>query len=125
MAENAIEWISGNGMATVTFSQIKHKNKLMKLKEKHPDEVEIIAGPENNEGYVYAHIPASWIRIVPPHKSMRVWTEEEKQALRDRLKLMREKRKENLQKGIATEQEQEVIEELEETLGLSEMGDET
>lgn len=67
--ENAIEFLAGQEVATVTFSQAKYANKIRALAEKYPDEVQIIADGPENCGYLYAHIPTSWIRIKPLSKA--------------------------------------------------------
>ena len=38
------------------------------LKEKYPDEVRIIAEPENNDGCIYCELPTEWFSIRPPRK---------------------------------------------------------
>ena len=79
--ENAIEWLEGSKTMTVTISNRKIANRIRKLKEQHPDEVEIIAdGPENG-GYLYARIPAGWIFLGPRPK--RELTDEQLEALRE------------------------------------------
>lgn len=77
--ENAIEFLTGYQKATVTFSQPRFINRIRKLKEEHPLELDIIAdGPENG-GYLTANIPVDWIKIVPK----RVMSEEEKNRRRE------------------------------------------
>ena len=79
--ENAIEWLEGSKTMTVTISNRKIANRIRKLKEQHPDEVEIVAdGPENG-GYLYAHIPTEWLKIRPK----RELTEEERKVLTERI----------------------------------------
>lgn len=63
MKENAIEWITNEHTATVTFSQPKYINAVMKLAENDPDAVEIIEQPDNNNGYLVAHIRLNRVRI--------------------------------------------------------------
>lgn len=43
-------------------------NRIMRFKDSHPGEVEIISLPENNDGCFYCKIPAKWMRIAPPVK---------------------------------------------------------
>lgn len=43
-------------------------NRIMRFKDSHPDEIEIISMPENNDGCLYCKIPAKWMRIAPPVK---------------------------------------------------------
>lgn len=52
------------------FSSDERKwiNKVLKLKEKHPDQVIIKAIPDNNDGCIYVELPTNWLRISPPRK---------------------------------------------------------
>ncbi len=81
LKENVIEFISGEKMAAVTFSQGKYINQLRKLAERFPDQVTIDA--ENEEGSVFGHVPAAWLRIRPPRSA--TMSEEEREAVRERL----------------------------------------
>ena len=68
------------------FSSDERKfiTKIRKLKERFPDEVRIIAEPENNDGCIYCELPVNWLKVAPPVK--RVLTEEQRQAIRERFK---------------------------------------
>lgn len=87
--ENAIEWLTGIERATVTFSSRRHITRIRRLAAAHPEAVEIIREPEHNDGYLYARIPASWIRINPP-KEMN-YTEEQREAIGERLKVSKQR----------------------------------
>ena len=65
----------------------KYIRKIHLLKEQHPDEVRIIAEPEENDGCIYCQMPSRWFMIRVPAK--RVLTEEEKQILSERMKRVR------------------------------------
>lgn len=82
--ENAIEWLDGQMTATVTLCSQKLRNKVMRLAEQFPEEVEIRVKPEDNNGTLVAHIPRKWVKISPPPK--REMTEEQREAARVRLK---------------------------------------
>lgn len=62
MRENAIEFITDADMATVTFSQKRYITKVLKLAERDP-KVEILEMPEDNGGYLVAHIPLYTLKI--------------------------------------------------------------
>lgn len=79
--ENCIEWIRGGKVATVTFPKGKFTTKIRKLAESDPDEVQICH--ENMDGSIVAHIPVKYINIRKPTKKN--LTDEQRQALRDRL----------------------------------------
>lgn len=83
LKENAIEFYKGDKRATVSFSQGKYISRIKKLKEKYPDEVEIVA--ENSDGSLYAHIPTKWIKINPPQQI----SEERKIELAERMAKLR------------------------------------
>jgi len=59
--ENVIEWLTGQDRISLTLSQKKHINMVRKLKEKHPDLVDIVA--ENSDGSIYATMPLSALRL--------------------------------------------------------------
>ena len=68
-------------------------NKILKLAKNHPDEVTILARPENNDGCIYAKMPVSYLNIRP--KRISTMTEEQRQAASDRLKKMRQEQNED------------------------------
>lgn len=83
MKENSIEWITNDQTATVTLSQPKYINRVLKLKENDPDSVEIIASPETNNGFLVAHIRLNRVRI----DTKRALSDEERTLLSERAKL--------------------------------------
>lgn len=56
MKENAIEWLTGDQVATVTLSQQKYINRMHRIAEIDPDSVAIIEEPETNGGYLVAKV---------------------------------------------------------------------
>lgn len=86
MAETVFEHLDGNGTWTVSTDERTWKNRLVKLAEQHPDEVECVV--VNRDGSVMFHIPASWVKVKPPRKVE--MTEERRQELADRMRRMRE-----------------------------------
>ena len=85
-AETVLEHLDGNPTFTVSTDERTWKNRLVKLAEQNPAEVECVA--VNRDGSVMYHVPASWVRLRPPVK--RNLTEEQRAALSERLKTMRE-----------------------------------
>lgn len=77
--ENAIEFIKDGERATVSFSQGRFKGRTRKLAAQRPEECQVVA--ENKDGSLCAHIPVSWIRIIPP----RELSEEQKEKSRERM----------------------------------------
>jgi len=71
---------------TAYFSSDERKfiNKVRRLKEQYPEQVRIIAEPEENDGCIYCELPTAWFTIRIPKK--RVLTEEQRQELSDRMK---------------------------------------
>ena len=61
----------------------KWVTKVRKLKERFPDEVRIIAEPEDNDGCIYAELPTEWLRVQPPKKMN--YTDEQKRRMVERL----------------------------------------
>ena len=60
--------------------------KIRNLKKKYPDEVEILAKSETNDGCIYCKLPSQWMKIQPK----RVYSEERKQEMIAQLKRGRE-----------------------------------
>lgn len=93
MNEFVIEWIKGMDYAGVTVpSGTALKSRLLKLSEKNPDDVKIIA--INEDGSVYAHIPINYVKISPPRKV----SDEQKKAAGERFRQMWNDKQKN--KGI-------------------------
>ena len=59
--ENVIEFMRNQKTMTVTFSQKRFVNKVRKMAEKYPDEIQIIE--ENEDGSIMAHMPLSALHI--------------------------------------------------------------
>jgi hypothetical protein len=75
--------------ATITSNEQKWINKIKKLKEQRPEEVDIICLPEDNQGCILVHVPKSWMKLSPPRTVN--YTEEQKEALRERMANARKK----------------------------------
>ena len=85
--ETVVGYTNLDQYATFDSSETKWINKILKLKEKYPDEVEIICMPENNNGSIFAHIPKSWMKVSPPKQVN--YTEEQKAAMAERMRKCR------------------------------------
>ena len=83
--ENAIEWLDSRDKATVTLHGGRLKNRVLRLAEEYPDEVEIRREPDGNGGFLVAKIPVKWVKITPPRKIE--LTDEQKEELRERIKI--------------------------------------
>lgn len=92
--ENAIEWLDGQKMATITLHSMKLRNRVLKLAEQNPGKVKIIARPDDRgqSGYLLAHLPASWIKINPPGKGPTL-SEEQRAVNAERIKAINAARK--------------------------------
>ena len=89
--ETAISYLSVEDCATFHSSETKWINKILKLRESHPDKVKIEYMPEDNGGMILAHIPKSWFKISPPRQ--REMTDEQRKEAAVRLANSRAKRK--------------------------------
>ncbi len=89
--ETCVEYIDVENCATFYSAERKWVNKILKLKESYPDDVDIKEYPENNNGAILAHVPKSWLKISPPRT--REMTDEQREAAAKRLADAREKRK--------------------------------
>lgn len=87
--ETGFEYLIENDYATVWSSERKWINKIIKLQQEHPNNVDIKYYPENNHGTILAHVPKNWLKVSPPRKVN--MTDERKAELAERLKASRQK----------------------------------
>ena len=64
--------------------------RMLKLAEQYPEEVQILAMPETNDGCLYMKCPASWLVIRHPKRVS--LTDEQKAATAERLRASRKRR---------------------------------
>ena len=88
--ETNLEYLNVDNYATFSSSESKWINKIIKLQQSHPNEVQIQYMPENNHGTILAHVPKSWFKISPPRK--REMTDEQRAAAAERMANIRSKR---------------------------------
>ena len=79
LSEDHVLWFSSDERKWIT--------RTLKLAEAHPEEVTIKKRPEENDGCIYATMPASWLKIGSPAK--RDLTDEQRAAIGARLKSSR------------------------------------
>lgn len=91
MNETGFEYLIEDSHATVWSSERKWINKIIKLQQEHPNDVEIKYLPENNDGTILAHVPKNWLKISPPRQVN--MTEERKAQLAEHLKIVRQNKK--------------------------------
>ena len=82
--DDKIMWVSSD--------QQKIINRVRKLREQYPQDVVIICEPQDNDGCIYARMPADWLKISPP--LTRTMTDEQRQAASERMKRMNKAQKE-------------------------------
>lgn len=80
--ENAIEWLTGQNVITLSLTQERMINKVRKLKQKFPKEVKIRT---NEDGSIYAKIPLSYLKLNHAEREVKELTDEEKSEIRKRL----------------------------------------
>lgn len=88
--ENNIEWVTGlkdEAKITLSLSSKRFINKVKRICSEHPEDTKLI---ENDDGTVYAELPLGCLKISYPRKVE--LTEEQKEELRERVKVAREKR---------------------------------
>lgn len=76
-----------NDVCYMSSDERKWINRIQRLAEERPDEVRILASPENNDGCIYATLPAKWVQARPPRVC--TLTDEQKEASAQRLKAYR------------------------------------
>lgn len=77
--DDKVMWVSTDERRMITH--------LLKLAEKHPEEVKIVARPDENDGCLYLKCPASYLKINPPVRQN--LSDEQRVARSERLKSMR------------------------------------
>lgn len=80
--DTGINTIDDDSLYGISTNEKKLVNRIKKLKELRPNEVQITVNPEDNEGIIVARFPKDWLKINPPRKM----TDEEKAACAERLK---------------------------------------
>ena len=85
--ENCIEFLNNQHSITVSFCMQKWINKVKKLKEEHPDDINILA--ENEDGSICAKLPVKYLKLSAPRKV----SDEQRQAASERFKKLREENK--------------------------------
>lgn len=83
--DNNIEWINGSDRATASFHSKRHINRIKRLAEKFPDEVDY---KENADGTIVCHFPIRYVKITRPVE--REMTEEQRQQAAERFAKYRE-----------------------------------
>ncbi len=79
--------------AFFSTDQKKWIDAVYKFREEHPDDIEIIKEPSQNDGCLYAKVPVKYFKLSPPRK--RNMSEEQVEAARERGRMLAEKHKEN------------------------------
>lgn len=87
--ETSIDKIAGEEYLTVYSNEKEIVNKIKELENQYPTEVIIIK--EYEDGTINAHFPSSWFRFVKP-PTKRNYTDEQRQAMSERMKKAREKK---------------------------------
>ena len=84
--ETVFEHEEGRDKVTITAAEAWSINRLRKLAAEYPEEVDIY---ENKDGSLFGHVPAEWMKLVPPPKH----TPEQKAAMAERAKKLAEIRR--------------------------------
>lgn len=90
--DNSLEWYIGDKYASVTASEQKLKNKILKLAKECPNDVRIIC--QNEDGSIFASMPRNWIKVNKPRagrsggnpngaEALAKWREEKKKTKED------------------------------------------
>lgn len=84
--ETNINYMAAEDESIVYTSYLRDLNRFKRLIERFPDNCKVLRQTEES---IIVKIPKKWIKISPP----REMTEEQREACRERLKNMHEKRK--------------------------------
>ena len=66
--ETSIGYCEDNGIAFVSSNEKRWISRIIKYKSQYPDEVTIMALPEDNGNFIYAKVPQKWLALRPPRK---------------------------------------------------------
>ncbi len=88
--ETACGYLSEDHVLWVSSDEPKWKGRLLKLAEEYPEKVTIKRRPEENDGCIYATMPASWLKIAPPKKVN--YSDEQRAAFGERMKKLRKQK---------------------------------
>lgn len=86
LRETSIERVQGDSYCTVYTGEKKFVNKLKKMAEEYPEDVNIIS--EDCLGIV-AHVPYDWFKFISPKRKHNL-TDEQRQAASERMRRARE-----------------------------------
>ena len=89
--ETSWDWYSDESTATMSSNEAVWVRKLTSLAEQYPDDVVIRKAPEDNDGFILVNLPKKWFKIKPPTK--RNMTDEQREALADRMRNVRNRTK--------------------------------
>lgn len=92
MNETAISRLQGDYYCSVFTAERKFISQIKELAEQYPNDVEIQY--INDDGSIGARVPYDWFRFVKP-PTKRNYTEEQRKAMKERMKKAREARDEN------------------------------
>lgn len=90
LRENCIYWLDGDQFATVNFSQKKYRNRIKKMAEDHPDDVNIMS---DTDAALVAVIPVRAVKTSIVTREPRELTDEEREAVNARLEAARRARR--------------------------------
>lgn len=86
--ENMIEFLAGARYAVVSFTNKKHISRIKSIYEERKDDFKYFV--ENEDGSICAKIPLKWIKVNPGSASKRHFTDEQLEAMKERMAKARE-----------------------------------
>lgn len=88
--ETCFNCLAGDDFCTVYTSETWCRNKIKEWMREHPDEVKDFK--DYGDGGVQCKVPKSWMTLIRPKRKVEK-SEEEKEKLRERIKMARESKK--------------------------------
>ncbi len=85
--ETCIERIQSDNYCCISTGEKKFVTMIAEWAKQYPDDV--IIKYINNDGSIMAHVPSNWFRFVKP-PTKRSYTDEQRQAMSERMKKARE-----------------------------------
>lgn len=87
MIETSIDRVQGDNYCIVFTGEKKFINQLKEFSKLYPNDVKIQY--ENNDGSIEVKVPYNWFRFIKP-PTKRNYTEEQRKAMSERMKRVRE-----------------------------------
>ena len=92
--ETNLDYVGSGQIMFFSSDEKRWINHIRKLQASNPDDVRILAEPEENDGCIYCTLPRGWLKVSPPRTPHKNMTEEERRQIGKMLTAAKTKRTE-------------------------------